>query len=65
MELSEAIIALEGVQRQLRELVKKDTEQELQGVALHVLDATFAAAKLHLRGHANVLAFSDIISPSP
>jgi hypothetical protein len=48
MDIKEALQALRQLAADLREIAKKDQEQEVRGMALPVLDAVVSAARTHV-----------------
>ncbi|HVE47357.1 MAG TPA: hypothetical protein VNA57_11510 [Acidimicrobiales bacterium] len=46
---SQAHRRIDGLRRQPEEIVKRDPEQEVRGMALPVVDAAFEAARVHLQ----------------
>jgi hypothetical protein len=54
---------LEGLYKTISELAAKDPEQEVQGIALPVIDAVLAKVRSLAGDDPVVEAFADIVSP--
>lgn len=63
MDRREAHRTAKAIRESLEAVVGKDADQEVEGAAIHTLDAVFAAARSLVPHHPVVLRLSDVLSP--
>jgi hypothetical protein len=63
LDVREARNMLRALRATLRPIVERDPEQEVQGIALSVVDEVLVAARDALPGHPVVERLDDAVSP--
>lgn len=64
MDLWEAIHTTRGLIESLQKIVERDSDQEVQGSAVRVVDAVIAESRKLVPDHPVVKALPDLISPT-